>query len=148
MGDFNINLLQCNDNNHISEYFNMLTSNNLLPHITLPTRITNKSSTLIDNIFTNMISSNPTSGNLTLSVSDHLPQFFIMPDINKKSTPIKHNMLRRNLKNINPQKMLNEFSNTNWDEIINIEMGDVNFSCESFFSRFNNLLDNHAPLKK
>ena len=27
-------------------------------------------------------------------------------------------------------------------------MGDVNFSCESFFSRFNNLLDNHAPLKK
>ena len=54
MGDYNINLLQCNDNDHISEYFNILTSNNLLPHITLPTRITNKSSTLIDNIFTNM----------------------------------------------------------------------------------------------
>ena len=148
MGDFNINLLQCNDNDHISEYFNILTSNNLLPHITLPTRITDKSSTLIDNIFTNMISSNPTSGNLTLSVSDHLPQFFIMPDINKKSTPIKHNILRRNLKNINPQKILNDFSITNWDEIMNIEMGDVNFSCESFFSEFNNLLDNHVPLKK
>ena len=123
MGDFNINLLQCNDNDHISEYFNMLTSNNILPHITIPTRITNKSSTLIDNIFTNITSSNPTSGNLTLSVSDHLPQFFIIPDKNKKPIPKKHSIYRRNLKNINSKKLLEDFSNTNWDEIINIEKG-------------------------
>ena len=33
-------------------------------------------------------------------------------------------------------------------KIMNIEMGDVNSSCESFFSSFGNLLDSHAPLKK
>ena len=42
MGDFNINLLQCNDNDHISEYFNMLTSNNILPHINYNTNKNNK----------------------------------------------------------------------------------------------------------
>ena len=44
-------------------------SNFLLPHITSPTRITAKSSTLIDNILSNIDSF--TSGNVVTALSDH-----------------------------------------------------------------------------
>ena len=148
MGDFNVNLLQCNKDDNISEFFNLLTSNNLLPHITIPTRITNSSSTLIDNIFTNSTSSNLTSGNLTSSISDHLPQFLIFPDMNKKFIPKRHNIYRRNLEKINKTLFLNEFLSINWDNAIDLQNCDTNLSFESFFSKFNELLDKHAPLIK
>ncbi len=48
-GDFNIDLLQIKEKNIISEYFDMLTSNSFYPKITVPTRLTNPHSTLIDN---------------------------------------------------------------------------------------------------
>ncbi len=46
-GDFNIDLLKINNQNIISEYFDMLTSNSFYPKIT--TQLTNTHGTLIDN---------------------------------------------------------------------------------------------------
>ena len=88
LGDFNVDLLKCDTDLNTSEYFNLLSSNNFLPYITLPTRITAQSSTLIDNIFSNCINQKIISGNLTSTVSDHLPQFFIYPGMNKKLFPV------------------------------------------------------------
>ena len=46
--------------------------------MTLPTRITDRSATLIDNIFLNIQLHKQTSGNIiTTSISDRLPQFTI-----------------------------------------------------------------------
>ena len=57
-----------------------LSSNFLLPHIILPTRIS-KTSTLIDNIFSNSTSSEEIeSGDVTSTFSDHLPQFAFLKD--------------------------------------------------------------------
>ena len=49
-----------------------------LPTITLPTRISENSATLIDNIFINFHNSqiNYVSGTLILDISDHFPSFF------------------------------------------------------------------------
>ncbi len=44
-GNFNLDLLQLNENNVISDYFHMLTSNCFYP------RLTNNHGTLIDNFF-------------------------------------------------------------------------------------------------
>ena len=44
----------------------------------LPTRITEKAATLIDNIFVNDQAQKYNSGNITTSISDHLPQFIII----------------------------------------------------------------------
>ena len=52
-GDFNIDLLKSETNSDTKDFFDTLTSNLFVPHITLPTRITNRSQTLIDNIFSN-----------------------------------------------------------------------------------------------
>ena len=78
LGDFNINLLNSNTDNSISKFLDILGSFSLLPQIILPTRITNTSKTLIDNIFIDSsIFQISSSGNLVYHISDHLPQFSI-----------------------------------------------------------------------
>ena len=62
-GDFNMNLLEVDNNSEIEHYFDLITENNFTPLIKAPTRITGKSKTLIDNILFNDFSSNIASGN-------------------------------------------------------------------------------------
>lgn len=97
-GDFNIDLLKSDTDDHTKDFFDTLTSNLFVPHITLPTRITNRSQTLIDNIYSNNPEfENCTSGNFTFSISDHLAQFLIVPTTEKR-TPKIHNIKIRDTK--------------------------------------------------
>ena len=81
LGDFNIDLLNYDQYSLTNEFLNSLSSQMLLPHILQPTRKRNNSKTLIDNIYSNVITPNNISGNITATISDHLPQFLIAPDI-------------------------------------------------------------------
>ena len=81
LGDFNVNLLHYNEHNQINEFLDSLASNSFMPLILQPTRITSHSNTLIDNIFSNVIDPDIISGNLTATISDHLPQFSIIPNM-------------------------------------------------------------------
>ena len=74
LGDFNVDLLKYDSNHDISDFLDTMHFN-LLPHITSPTRITAKSSTLIDNIFSNFFDSSFTSCNIVTALSDHHAQF-------------------------------------------------------------------------
>ena len=148
LGDFNIDLIKCSIDVHTSDFLNLVSSYNLLPYITLPTRVTDRSQTLIDNIFSNSTNTKTISGNLTTTVSDHLPQFFICPDFNKRFIPRKHNIYRRNINNYDKASLLADFQNTDWNNIINIDSLDTNYSFNSFFDKFNKLLDKHIPLKR
>ena len=49
-GDYNLNLLKINNDELCNEFFDLITSHSLLPQITLPTRLSQTSGTLIDNI--------------------------------------------------------------------------------------------------
>ena len=82
LGDFNLDLLQIDDESKIDDFYNIISSNFLVPHITIPTRITSTSKTLIDNIFSNNLEfQSAKSGNITVSISDHMPQYLIIPKI-------------------------------------------------------------------
>ena len=81
LGDFNVNLLNYNDHNQTNEFLDSLASNSFIPLILQPTRITSHSNTLIDNIFSNVIDPDIIPGNLTATISDHLPQFSIIPNM-------------------------------------------------------------------
>ena len=81
LGDFNIDLLNYDQHSLTNEFLDSLSSHMLLPHIVQPTRIRNNSKTLIDNIYSNVITPNNISGNITATISDHLPQCLIAPDI-------------------------------------------------------------------
>ena len=76
-GDFNIDLLKINNRLVFNEFFNILITNGFHPSITLPTRFTENSCSLIDNIFhRNIPRSNLLSAGILLSdISDHLPCF-------------------------------------------------------------------------
>ena len=54
-GDFNLNLLQINNKKHYKDFFEQLISCGFYPRISMPTRFTEHSATLIDNIFTNQL---------------------------------------------------------------------------------------------
>ena len=69
-GDFNIDLLKLNVKDHYHTFFNNLIAAGYFPRISLPTRITNHSATLLDNIFTNELGSHE-SGILVNNISDH-----------------------------------------------------------------------------
>ena len=52
-GDFNLDILNYDNNENTLNLLNSLTSQSLIPLITKPSRITNQTATLIDNIFIN-----------------------------------------------------------------------------------------------
>ena len=71
-GDFNITLLKINVKAHYNTFFENTLSSGFFPKITLPTRISETCSTLIDNILTNVIEPNyDKAGILTSQISDH-----------------------------------------------------------------------------
>ena len=79
MGDFNINLLNNETHHGTSSFLEIMFSNSYLPSINRPTRVTETSATLIDNIFSNVIDYNnsPINGILYTDISDHFPVFRI-----------------------------------------------------------------------
>ena len=78
LGDFNIDLLNYDQHSLTNEFLDSLSSHMLLPHIVQPTRIRNNSKTLIDNIYSNVITPNNISGNITATISDHLPNLLLL----------------------------------------------------------------------
>lgn len=88
-GDFNINLLKVNDKPVISDYFDMLTSHSFYPKITLPTRLSNNSGTLIDNFLCKLTDTtlDTTSGIVMSKLSDHQPYFTILNNVTCKDPP-------------------------------------------------------------
>src|SRR6218665_1651229 len=72
-GDFNINLLRHVDHNLTGMFLNTMASYKFVPTILRPTRITEFSATLIDNIFTNSLCQDLDSCILIEDISDHLP---------------------------------------------------------------------------
>ena len=76
-------------------FLDSLASNSFLPYILQPTRLTSHSKTLIDNIFSNVISHEVTSGNITATISDHLPQFLFVPNVFSNPSCQKSNIYER-----------------------------------------------------
>ena len=146
-GDFNMNLLQFETKPEIENYFDVMTNQNFTPLITYPTRITSKSKTLIDNIFFNEFSSDIVSGNLTVGLSDHIPQFALIPNKTLKSstnnkTP-QYRSIRR-YKKIDLGKFNEDLDKINWDtNELNVHQYGNNL-----LNVFDQVLDVHAPLTK
>ena len=80
-GDYNVDLLKVKTNKHYCEYFGEVISQGFIPKITLPTRISEQSSTLIDNIYTNNIDERESSGILLNQISDHQMVFTLIENL-------------------------------------------------------------------
>ena len=115
LSDFNIGLLKYESPELVSSFLDILFSNFLSPQIILPTRIS-FSPTLIDNTFCNIFCNlTPTTksmfGNLTYTVTGHLPQFLILPECFSNAPPSKHKSTHMTGKNLmKKNSSLNYFS--------------------------------------
>ena len=79
MGDFNVDLLNYADDANTADFLYKICSTSLILQITYPTRITPRSKTLIDNIFSTDAYAEILSGNIVTNISDHLAQFLSFP---------------------------------------------------------------------
>ena len=145
-GDFNFDLLKITTHTATSNFYNKVTSNLLVPLITLPTKINNKNNTLIDNIFTNQFNPDTISGNITVNISDHLPSFMITPKANQNHLPKKHNIYTRDLKNFDRENFIADLLATDWNSTIVEDNADLSFN--RFLDSVNKIIDKYMPLKK
>ena len=112
-GDFNIDLLKYDSNPKHRDFLNTMTSFGFLPHILQPTRITDSTSTIIDNIYSNNFEQESFGGNILIQFSDHLSQFL---SIEKKIKRVKPaDIHKRDLSNFDEQSFINDISIQNWN---------------------------------
>jgi hypothetical protein len=146
-GDFNFDLLSTDDNDNF-HFFETMMANHLIPTITFPTKINPKKNTVIDNIFTNQINPDIISGNIALAISDHLPSFLAIPRDNQNHLPKKNNLYTRNTKDFDKENFLLDFLEIDWDNTLEANRNDVNYSFTTFMEKMNTLIDKYMPLRK
>ena len=118
MGDFNVNLLKYEDDANIAVFLDKVYSTSLIPQITFTTRITPRSKTLIDNIFSTDANGETLLGNTVTNISCYLAQFL---SFTLKQTPKKKKEIyKRNYKNFNVGQFISDLRNINWQEALEI----------------------------
>ena len=97
-----------------------LFSHILLPHIVQTTIIRNNSETLIGNIYSNVITPNSISSNLTAAISEHLPQYLIAPEIFPNLSSTKLNTFERDWCKFNQEIFILDYLSVDWKNSIQI----------------------------
>ena len=109
-----------NEHNQTNKCLDSLASNSFIPLILQPTRITSHSNTLIDNIFSNVIDLDKISGNLTATISDHLPQFAIIPNMFANIPSNKSNIYERDWSKFDREHLILDYFSVDWEDLLKI----------------------------
>ena len=145
LGDFNINLMQTN-NNFVKSYLNNILSLSCKCAIDLPTRITENSKTLLDHIYVDENKHLYMSGVILSNISDHFGTFISIST--KKLNKAKPNQLIiRDMNNFNYEMFSEELENHLQVENF-AESDPVNKQFEAFYEIFHETIDKFAPAKK
>ena len=140
LGDFNFDLLKHNESSLVQKYLDTFMCTGFIPLISKPTHIRGQSSTCIDQIWTNLISDNVTSGIITSSVSAHLPIYAILPTTAESmmqsqadsDSNLVHNISAKNIERF--EAKLHELNN---DPIIQSIKTDPETNSEQALNHFN-----------
>ena len=145
MGDFDIDLIKYESSELVNSFLDTLSSSFISPQIILPTRISS-SSTLTDDIFCNLTHTTKSiSGNLTSTVSDHLPQFLILPEFFSNAPPENTTSTHMNEKYLT-KKII--FNSQNWDNILVLDEQNINETIDNYLRNLNNLLEKTCTFEK
>ena len=148
LGDFNIDLLKYGTDSRAFEFLNNLLTNGFYPKIDKPTRLTDTTATLIDNIFVNVHCDSMISGPWLTDISDHLPIYATLP--------YPHSNLKRKTeyitKRLYTDEKLNAFkmdlATLNWSSVyenVPDKLNDVNTKFDNFMQRLDTLHNKHFP---
>ena len=138
-GDINIDLTKCDVNSDTAEYIDMLISNNFMPLLVLPTRITCNTATLIDHIYyfdgaddKELITIK--SGNLLEDITDHLPSYALI--IRKKKLKNSNRSMVRIFSSKNINEFVGRLEAVEWNPVLGET--DVNASFNKFIEIIQN----------
>ena len=143
--DQNLDLLKSENHNSTREFLDTILNNGLWPTITRPTRITQTSATLIDNIYVRRkLQYHFDSLVLLDDLSDHLPTVALLRQIKvSDKSPIAYQSRRLNDTKID---MINQqLRNIDWNGVLNSE--DVNTNTQTFMKKLESAMDTVAPLQ-
>ena len=125
LGDFNIDFMHYNEHKPTNEFLDSLSSTSYLPYIIQPSQHLSHSSILIDNIFSNVISKDIISGNITATISDHLPQFLISPNRFADPPSNKSNVFERDWSNFDHENFVLDYLDIGWLNILKLDEKNV-----------------------
>ena len=146
MGDFNIDLLKVDDHRPTHDYLVLIFSYSLLPTIYKPTRITETTATIIDNILTNdenVIKSSI----LVTDITDHMPTVLTTRNnLTNHSGSTKKITYKRIHTDDNIAKFKQRLIDVKWQEIL--DNNNANDDYNKFIETFDTLYNECVPLKK
>ena len=145
--DFNIDLLKDETHRPTSDFLDLIYSYHLVPTILKPTRITETSATIIDNIITNS-NENIKTGIIVTDITDHFPTVYYKNSnmFKQKSTTADKHVYKRIHSDDHVAKFKNSLSSVNWSGILNGV--DANSDYDNFIKKFTEVYDECIPLKK
>lgn len=127
-GDFNINFLH---NSKLTDtLLQLMLSYGLKPHVVEPTRVSAVSSTLIDNIFSNIDVELMECSVLKTCMSDHYGQLLAI-NVSASNFPGLCKVNRRAFKEENIALFVQYMSETSWSDVLDLDGADAKY--ESFF---------------
>ena len=121
----------------------MLYSNNLLPLITKPTRLTYHTSTLIDHIYTNS-NLRVDAGIVLVDISDHLPVFCML---DRQISRCKRAFYLRDYSKFDVDQYIRDVDAVDWINVCN-ESNDIHEEAANCISILKQIADKHAPIKQ
>ena len=83
---------------------------------------------------------NITSGNITTTISDHLPQFLISPNTFPDPPSNKSNVFGRDWSNFDQENFVLDYFNIDWSNILKLDEGNVNSATNNFLDTINSVL--------
>jgi hypothetical protein len=144
MGDYNINLLNIESHALTLDFLNMMYSFDIYPLITKPTRVSDSSATLIDNIFCNCITQcNTKNGIFYTDISDHFPVFVIDTSYTHKVKPKVISF--RDYSEKNKMNFREAILSHNWTNLLN--NNDSQSAFYDFHKQFKDMYDNNFPIR-
>lgn len=108
--------------------------------------MTNKTATLIDNIFTNSFDYESNSGILCTDISDHFPIFNLNSGISGSSRRTANKPSYRTFSEMNIDRFKSMIEHTTWDNIY--IQHDAELAYQLFFQTFNSIFHECFPLVK
>ena len=93
----------------------------------------------VDNIFSNVISKDIVSGNITATISDHLLQFLISPNT-FADPPTKSNVFERNWSSFDQENFVLDYIGIDFPNILKLDEKNVNSAANNFLDSINPVL--------
>ena len=143
LGDYNLNILNCDKHDKTSQFIDTMFSYHFAPLINKPTRIREKSATLIDNIFTNNFETKSIQGIFYTDITDHFLVFYGCKSLSTQSTD--QFVTKRMYHNDNVSRFVNILQSSNWEDVTGSTDPQHAFSC--FHKKFHDAYLQAFPMK-